>query len=162
MSSDIGVSNTGYTQVKDTVHGANVLSSLLDTGVFPGSFRVVKGYVNFGVAANASVGDGKAVLSSFDGVQILLASGDLIVHTSVVARTTITSAGSPTFDIGLAAAPGSAVTGPIVTAAQTMAAVNTGLGSIVPVRVSADQWISVDVNVAAVTGGILEVIIIIA
>lgn len=158
--SDIGVSNTGYTHIKDTIHGSNVLSSLLDTGVFPGSFRVIKGYVDFSVAANASVGDGKAVLSSFDGVQVLLATGDVVIHAVALADRTITSAGSPTFDVGFSVSPSTAVSSALFTA-SAMSAINTGAASITPLKISSNQWLSIDLNVAAVTAGRLEVLLVV-
>lgn len=160
MSSDIGVSNAGYTHVKDTFHGSSVLSGLLDTGIFPGSFKIVKGYVDFSDASNQSVGNGKPIISYFDGVQVLLATNDILLQVVAIGGD-ITSDGTPTFDIGFAPTPGAAVDVAVFTA-ESLANVNSGVSEVTPSKIAASQWAAVDVNADAVTGGKLDVVLFIA
>jgi hypothetical protein len=178
MSGDINTQNAAFSGVKDTIYDSKVLQALLDVGVFPSSFRIIKGVVDFTDAANQPTGTGKVVIDTFDGAQVLLSTGNAVIYAAAYAPATspLTSGGSPTFTIGLSSTSGGSVGTALFTAGTTLASINNGVSSLqydgssagvanvtrAIQLVGANEWLSVDVATAALTGGKLYVILVIA
>jgi hypothetical protein len=155
--------NAAYSRILDTVHDSEVLKGLVANGVLPRTLRIIKAQAD--ATDGISVANGNALLDVQTGQQVHLNPGEQILFFSAKGVTTLVGAGA-TFDFGLAAAQGSAVTTVLGTAATTLAAVNTGVNTIpaaaaVTVVGSADVWLAFDLNVAALTDGVLQCVIIV-
>lgn len=150
-----------FQKVVDTV-ADKAMYGLVETGVLPKGFRVIKGSVDL---TGAAIANGYAVIDSATGEQVLLSVGDQILFYSAIATTTIVAGGAATFDIGLAASEGGAVATALTTAGA-IADLNTGVNTIpaaaaVTLVGATNQFLAVDVNAFAVTTGALQIILIV-
>lgn len=160
--------NIAYNQVFDTARAANLLDGLVNAGVLPENFRILKGTVDItGAAGNYAVVDA-------DGNQLLLRGGDQVIYMSVAELTA--AAGGTSANVGLAAtasgAVATALSGVIDLAAMTGAgfgldaapdstdasAGQAGAGVVVP---DANPWVTVT-TLGTFTAGELQVFLIVA
>jgi hypothetical protein len=162
--SEIDVQNLGFKVVHDTVIDSGVLSGLVEAGVIPKSFRVIKGEVDFLGGDNAGVEGSYAVLDSSTGKQVLLSTGEQIVFLSAVATTDIADAVN--FGLGLnplEAAIGTATQTDLVTEAA-VAGVNAGVNPIPAAAavtvVGADVWLQASITGTA-TAGVVQVVVVV-
>jgi len=158
--------NTGFTKVYDTIRDSKVLEGLVSNGVLPRSARIIKASIDL---TGQAVAKGLAVIDSESGAQVHLNPGEQILFASLMATTTVVSGGTPTFDFGLSAAAADGTTPAVATAViatGSVAGVNAGLNPIpdaaaVTLVGASDVWVALDVNVAAVTTGVLQAVLII-
>lgn len=160
--------NIAYNQVFDTVRAANLLDGLVDAGVLPANFRIIKGSVDItGDAGNYAVVDE-------DGNQILLRGGDQVLYMSVAELTA--AAGGTSANVGLAATATGAVatnlSGVVPLADMTGAGFGlaslasdggevvgrAGAGVLVP---DANPWVTVT-TLGTFTAGELQVFLVVA
>lgn len=157
--------NPGFRKIQETITDSKVLDGLAENGVLPRSLRFIKASIDF--TGQLGPEDGLQILDVETGTQVHLDPGEQILYFSAVASTTLTSGGSPTFDLGLSPTQDSAVATVLGTAATTMAALNAGVNEIitdasaVTLVGATNQWLSVDVNVVALTAGVLQVVLIV-
>lgn len=174
--SDITTENAAFTQVVDTVYDSKVLSGLVSSGVLPSTFRVIKGSIVFDATP---LGVGQAIIDSHTGEQVILNETQVILYAAAYAPASapLVSGGAPTFTIGLGTTASSGATGQVLfVAAKTLANVNAGFSSMTvatstsganePVirsfqTVSTFNYLQVDVGVASVTSGTLNVILVV-
>jgi hypothetical protein len=162
--SEIDVQNLGFKVVHDTVIDSGVLSGLVEAGVIPKSFRVIKGEVDL---TGLDDGEAAAVVDE-SGNQITLSPGSHLVYISVVETTTLVSGGSATVALGLA--PTAAVTATAAIADTIVeATAYNGFQSFADAAVAynassvgaANVYLEADVAVATISGGVLSVVLVV-
>lgn len=79
---ELNRSNRGFSQIRDA--SSLVVDSLVDSGVLPSSFRVVKGHMDFAKIENHVIGI-KLLLDEHTREPILLSTKEKIVYAAVVA-----------------------------------------------------------------------------
>ena len=111
--------NLGFNKVRDVVYDSRVGQSLIDQGVFPGGFRVIKCTVDLeGLAIGAAVI--QALVDDATGQQLQLEEGTQVVQLQAgTVEAVATAANLTLFQVGLAATSTGAV-------AETLSAVGTG------------------------------------
>lgn len=174
--SDIDNSNVGFTGIVDTIYDSKVLKGLVGGGVLPESLRIIKAQVDFLDQSLAGAVGSYPFYDVNSGDQVHLNQHDQLLYFGIVSTTTLTSGGSATVNVGLAAASGasSVVTsliGGAVAAANfsyfASGAVTSpvsgalGTGSVVQVG-GTNQWLSATVATAALTAGVLQVVLMVA
>lgn len=145
--------NQGFTHVTDTiVTPQRVNVALDDASVAP--FKVAVGTLTPTAVATY------AVLDS-NNANLVLPVGALVTNVMLVAPTTLTSGGAPTFQPFLGLTSTASTTA--LTATSTLAQVNTGISPAVTLAVpvtAAAQYLSLGVAVAAPTAGVVKVIVV--
>jgi hypothetical protein len=158
--------------IVNTELSKSALSSALKDTLAP-SFKVIHGCIDL---SNQAVADGLPILDKISQQQIFLHTGTLVYSAQAYASTSVTSGGSPTIDIGFSLNPSTGTTPAVATSlgsaaaalALTPAEVNAG-SVLVPTTagtepqavtlVGANQYLAVDVNVASITAGVIDVIL---
>jgi len=137
--------NLGYSGVKDNFYDSKLMVGLINSGVFPSSFRVLRG------SAILSGADASAVpILASSGEQIRLSSGLQIVTASVVTLSgTVVSA----VDLGVSASPGISPTQLLVDGALQNAAPSI-VGAGVP-------YLSMDVTGGAASAELQVVLVVV-
>lgn len=148
------VGNSGFSGIKDTVYDSKIQNGLIKLGVISDTFKVVKALYQYDASlSNGAVGS-YALLDAQTGNQIQLAPGSHVVFAA--SYQDLTSGGSATTAVGLAAAAGDGQS--IASSLISATAISTtSYADKANVVVSANSFLVMTIATAAITGGGLEV-----
>lgn len=144
---ELNRSNRGFSQIRDA--SSLVVDSLVDSGVLPSSFRVVKGHMDFAKPENKVDGI-KLLLDEHTREPILLSTKEKIVYAAVVADENQ----SLTVELGDADA---AANQEILALSGAKSATSTSVW--VPAK--NEQHVVIDTNTSSITTGHISVMLVI-